>query len=277
MVDDFLTIPEAPNYEINSEFVVRNKRTGRILKPQKAKNGSIYYNIRRPDHSNYRRAIKSLRRAAQAPFIDDFLTIPEAPNYEINSEFVVRNKKTGRILKQQKDKWGYPCYSMSRPDHSAYCRSPKFLRRVALAANNKRSTYEPIPSLDNRYEINACGKVRNIKTKQVIKPKCNGKLICGQIGTGNYFCRAIADLLWEVHGIIKKRRFRPCPCSCYHTSSLRQDAIHFPHMAACARFLAPKVYLSFKTVKQYLCKRPPQIGEWKIIYGDDLNGSVLDL
>lgn len=30
---------------------------------------------------------------------DNFLTIPDAPNYEINSDCVVRNKKTGKILK----------------------------------------------------------------------------------------------------------------------------------------------------------------------------------
>lgn len=32
-MDEFKIIPDAPNYEINREGVVRNRKTGRILKP----------------------------------------------------------------------------------------------------------------------------------------------------------------------------------------------------------------------------------------------------
>lgn len=39
---------------------------------------------------------------------DDFLTIPDAPNYEINSEFVCRNKNTGEIFKLETDMTAHP-------------------------------------------------------------------------------------------------------------------------------------------------------------------------
>lgn len=159
---------------------------------------------------------------------------------------------------------------MRRPDGRLYHRSPEFLLRVAKAAAGSDS-YLPIPSLNNRYEINNRGTVRNVRTKQVIKTKSNGKSICVQMGgKGHYHTRAIADLLWEVHGIIKKRRFRPCPCSCYRTSSLSPNSrLSFPCLKACARYIADKDGKSFNPVYVELQRRAEVIGDWKIIYGGD--------
>lgn len=234
MAKEFVTIPVVPKHKTNSRDIVRVK---------------IQYVIK--------------------PF-EDFLTIPEAPRYEINSQLIVRVIKTKHVLKLQKRGKNCSDYYSLLVDWKK-CRlkrTPKALRRQALAASEP-STFEPIPSLDYRYEIDNRGRVRNAKTKQRIKQKDDGKYVSIEISHAKFICCSIADLLWEVHGIIKKRRFRPCPCSCYHTSSLSQGALSFPHMAACARFLAPKLYLGFRTVKNYLCQRKPQIGDWKIIYGGD--------
>lgn len=202
-----------------------------------------------------------------------FFTIPDAPDYEISTfHYIVRNKKTGAVLKLQKAKHGGVCYSMRRPDGRSYHRSPEFLLRVAKAAAVS-NRYLPIPSLDNRYEINERGTVRNVRTKQVIKTKSNGKSICVQMGgkgQGHYHNRAIADLLWEVHGIIKTRRYRPCPCSCYRTSSLSPNSrLTFTNLKACARYIADKDGKSFRSVYVELMRRAAVIGDWKIIYGGD--------
>lgn len=202
--------------------------------------------------------------------IEDFLTIPTAPRYEINSQLIVRVIKTKHVLKlQPRGKTTSAHYSL-RVDGKKFIiqGTPKALWRQALAAS-KPSTFEPIPSLDNRYEIDTRGRIRNVRTKQVLKRNCGKNAVSIEISRDKFIYCNIADLLWEVHGIIEERRRKYCPCSCYHTSSLRQGVLSFTSMAACARFLAPKVYLGFNTVKNYLCERKPQIGDWKIIYGGD--------
>ena len=51
---------------------------------------------------------KTGRVATARPRSNDFLTIPQAPNYEINSQGHVRNKSTGLILKWTPSKYGTP-------------------------------------------------------------------------------------------------------------------------------------------------------------------------
>lgn len=198
----------------------------------------------------------------------NWLTIPNAPNYEINAKLQCRNKKTGYVMKKHKDKRGHPYYSL-RIDGSRRCfqRSPKFLYRLAKDAVTD-SSYEPIPSLDNRYEIDEHGHVRNARTKLPIKPKISGtaKHFCFQMGKHEYVSKALSDLLWEAHGVIKKRRFKPCPASCEN----EHGKYFFGNMKACARFLEPKVYFSWRTIyDKYLTRRKENVFGWKITYLDN--------
>lgn len=62
MKNNFLPIPDAPNYEVNSQGLVRNIRTGKILKPYKCKNHSVP-SIHIPKY-NIRWTAESLRRQA---------------------------------------------------------------------------------------------------------------------------------------------------------------------------------------------------------------------
>lgn len=167
---------------------------------------------------------------------NDFLTIPDAPNYEINSELICRNKKYGRLMTAYKDKCGTRTFGLSI-NGKIKSRSAKSWRRIAKAAAAMPDTFIPIPSLNGRYEINHIGTVRNAKTKTIIKPysRCRSIPLC--IGKKK-FVRAIADLLWEAHGKIIKRRFRPCPCSAESKSGKK----FFDNLTQCARFLAPKVF-----------------------------------
>ena len=193
---------------------------------------------------------------------NDFLPIPDAPNYEINSQLICRNRKTKRKLKLFVVPNRHSYYSMRPPGWKhTLKRSPQHLRAQAVNATHNH-TYEPIPSLDYRYEIDERGNVRNTATKHVIAPKDNGKCVAVRDSNRKYICVCIADLLWEVHGRIIKRRFRPCPCSAENNHGKH----FFQNMAECARFLAPKVFLGVKTLKGYLGKRKSTIGEWKITY-----------
>ncbi|MBQ3337532.1 MAG: hypothetical protein IJG80_09030 [Selenomonadaceae bacterium] len=190
---------------------------------------------------------------------DDFLTIP-GTNYEINSKLICRNKKTGHILKSYMDKCGARCFNLL-VDGKPKSRSAEYWRRFAVDAVTSH-TFMPIPSLGGRYEINLTGVVRNARTKKIIKPYPNKWVVQLCMGRGKKNTRAIRNLLWEVHGKIIKRRFQPCPCSAENNTG----KFFFENLACCARFLAPKVFYTVDTVRVYLYRRDPAIGEWKITY-----------
>lgn len=196
--------------------------------------------------------------------IENFLPIPDAPNYEINSKLVCRNIKTKHPLKLHSRKGKAPYYSLRNKEKTKFAikRSPKSLRRQAVAAAQV-DTFEPIPSVGGKYEINNRGVVRNAKSKQIIKRKGHDQCVGLQLDGRTFVTRAIKDLLWEVHGIIKPRRFRPAPCSAEHPYFGR---FFFENKKACARFLAPKIFLTVSTVANHLYKRDKIIYGWTINY-----------
>lgn len=166
--------------------------------------------------------------------IENFLTMPDAPNYEITSRGVCRNKNTGQVLKLVNGSHGSKYYSLHvTGQRTCIKRSPKLLRMQAVTATWAKEEFIPIPSLDYKYEISQHGIVRNAQTGRILKLKLGGKCVNLRDGNGKYISRSVADMLWEAHGKIKARRFRKQPCSCEN-----QHGKHFfPHMAACARFL----------------------------------------
>lgn len=192
---------------------------------------------------------------------DDFLTIPDAPNYEINSELICRNKKTGHVLKVHRSNRGYCSYNLY-VDGTPITRSPLAFRRLALS-DPTAATFAPIPSLDYRYEINRAGTVRNAKSKRIVKTTAHSKKsIVFRDANRNFICRHIDELLWEVYG----KKFKPYnpPCPCVAENNHRRFS--FPSLHACARFLADKLFYTESHIARKLCKRPSVIGEWKISY-----------
>ena len=192
------------------------------------------------------------------------MPIPDAPNYEINSDLICRNIKTKQPLTLQTRKNKAPYYSLRNKDKTKFTikRSPKLLRRQAVAAAQP-NTFEPIPSTAGKYEINNRGVVRNAKSKHVIKSKCNGALVCLQMSKHNFSSRSVKDLLWEVHGIIKPRRFRPRPCSAQNPN---YGYFKFENMNDCASFLAQKIFFTRNTIYNHLVKREQNIFGWTINY-----------
>lgn len=194
---------------------------------------------------------------------ENFLTIPDAPRYEINSQLICRVKATGQVLKLQNDCKNFRHYSLRRPDkRGTFKRSPKTLRAQAVEAANPKASFEPIPSLGYKYEIDNRGNVRNATSKQLLKPKAQGKSVEIRLGDRRYVSLSIADLLWEVHGIVKENRFRPVPCAAEN----KRGKFFFPNLMACARFLAPKCFFSVKTVAGYLYRRAKALAEWTVTY-----------
>lgn len=136
---------------------------------------------------------------------ENFLTIPDAPRYEINSDLICRVKATGRILTLQNDYKNFRHYSLRRPDkRGTFKRSPGTLRRQAVEFAKPQKTFLPIPSTGSKYEINTRGVVRNARSKKILKRKGHGKCVELWFSGRKAVNRCVADLLWEVHGIIKK-------------------------------------------------------------------------
>lgn len=192
---------------------------------------------------------------------DDFLIIPDAPNYEINSELICRNKKSGRILTLKscsKNNRRYSIYLKNQIRSTT--RSARVLRAQAVAAVSS-STFEPILSLNGKYEINIRGVVRNARTKKIIKPH---RRSIGLFNDNHVRIRiSVADLLWETHGgIIPVFDNKPISCAVENN----QGKHFFKSLKDAARFLAPKVLFAFNTVSDYLCKRKTEICGWKITY-----------
>ena len=202
---------------------------------------------------------------------DDFLTIPDAPNYEINSELICRNKTTGYLLKLSSlIKFGKKSvYRLYQPDKNVIARTPDTLRRQAeAAASNMKWT--PVPSLSYRYETNQFGQLRNIQTKYVLR-----RDNCNRYGVridGKMFYPSARGLIWEVYGII------PPP-----TSSLARPCVlvkgnqilHFNSQNAAAKFLAEKLFYSKSTIVAALRTRPREISGWTVRYIED-EGTVGD-
>lgn len=197
---------------------------------------------------------------------ENFLTIPDAPRYEINSDLICRVKATGQILTLQIDYKNFCYYSLRRPD-KLWCikRSPKTLRRQAVEAAKLQKQFLPIPSTGGRYEISLKGVVRNARLKQILKRKGKGKCIELWFSGRKSIMRCVADLLWEVHGIIKKRRFRPVRVSVEN----RHGKFFFQNMKSCARFLVDKIRYSFSKIYRLIFTRKPVVGDWTVTYLDE--------
>lgn len=192
---------------------------------------------------------------------NDFLTIPDAPNYEINSELIVRNKKTGRILSPYCDVRGHKRTIVNLfIDGTRTSRSIKLLRKQAVEADKLCSSFVPIFSAP-LYEINRNGSVRNKRTKKILKPLKGRKAKSVNLYIDGVQTRcAISKLLFETFGIVKKGIRVPL------FISKGNQRFYFDTLSAAARFLMPRLFLSFHAVYKYFTQRKADIYGWRINY-----------
>lgn len=187
---------------------------------------------------------------------ENFLTIPDAPNYEVNSDLIVRNKKTGRIIKPQYDgRIAVQLHNCKRIQ-----KQPHTFRRLAKAALDKREWF-PVPSLNYLYELNKHGLLRRIKSKRLLK--LNNKL-CYHISiNGKGLKVSRSSLLWEVFG----KTF--CSSLPVPTTLIKDRRVyHFPSLNQAILFLAPKINYSYGRINDIFKNRLTNFCGWKISYGD---------
>ena len=186
-----------------------------------------------------------------------FKTIPDAPNYEINFQGEIRNKTTGNFLQSNSPK--VTLYNNGR----CIFRSRKKLCRILFAEISTytlKKDWQPVPSLNCKYELNSDGVLRNAKTKRLLKRyypyayavKINGKVV--------YL--SVRSLLWEVHGIIRPSTPKAVPVTVYHNGQRH----YFPTKKDTAKFLSSKIFLSVSTINSMLCNRKTDICGWRITY-----------
>lgn len=185
---------------------------------------------------------------------ENFLPIPDAPNYEVNSQFLVRNKKTGRILKTSRGKVFF------RDGNKAVSRLTVTLRHQAVAAA-EGGHWEPVPTLGYRYEINIHGKLRNAKTKKLLKVRYRSYYDVCVDGKAKRI--SIKNLLWETHGIIPTRHKRT-PISI--VAECNGVKMYFKTIAALAKYLAPKIFYAVSTLKTHFAARIKSLAGWTFTY-----------
>ena len=201
---------------------------------------------------------------------DDFLTIPDAPNYEINSQLMVRNKKTGRLLKIRQDdyknKKGYYCLCIKGKPKSYKAET---LRLLAVEFNSARlgEKWVKIPSLNYLYEMTPNGTLRNAKTKRITKKYLIGKQFYYHLSINRKAVnRSLKKLLWETHGEIYIGRHKIAV-----TLTKNNQIYNFDSLAAAGRFLTNRVHYAFSTISSFFTKRIAEICGWHITYHEENN------
>ena len=193
---------------------------------------------------------------------EDFLPIPAAPSYEVNSKFQVRNIKTGRILKPY---LGYIVIHKFK-----IRRKVETLRQQAVTAEkerDKKTQWEEIPGYIGLYEINTRGLVRNVKTKRILKTCQRGKsksVALFKNDTGKRFL--VSSLLWEVHGKIPRKRYVK---TCSVTIRKNGEGRHFLLIKECAEFLSKREKITADYVRKVLGKRIETFRGWQISYREN--------
>ncbi|MBQ7704495.1 MAG: hypothetical protein IJT73_03575 [Selenomonadaceae bacterium] len=192
------------------------------------------------------------------PEISTYLTIPYAPNYEINGKLNVRNKKRGKKLKNQK---GVVNLFVNGK------KMVRSLRQLYMAAIDgyydvyDNNQWSPCSLLKGRYEINGKGELRNVKTKYKLKLGKDRRYTVRI--DGQQICILLQDLLLDVFGIIyKKARNAP------RAVILRKDSFaqYFTSLNAAAHWLSNKIHYAPNTLRTYMSKKQKELFGWQIEY-----------
>lgn len=193
----------------------------------------------------------------------DYLTIPDAPNYEINGYFKVRNKQTGKFKKKFKSK-GYNNFLVTLiVADKQIKRTLKNWYRQAKEYFLGDEDWALVPSLQNKYELNWKGQLRNATTKINMKVRN----IDGNIGYRPFLnkkriWRSQKSLLNEVFGKNLKRKCPPVRCIVSKENVMN----FFPTIEKAVKFLSSKVYRREGTITKKMYRRQSEIYGWQITY-----------
>lgn len=216
---------------------------------------------------NRRYAKKSQQVSApKADKCNDWLTIPDAPNYEINSALQVRNKKTGHLMKRHNvPECISPCYQV-RANNKYVMRIAQSFRQQAEAAVSTQEWY-PVPSLNNLYEFNQQNQLRNAATKKLLKKQKGNEGYCVHLRSRNIRVSvSITKLRWEIFGVLPPKKtgiHKPVIISRGRTTR------HCASFLDAAKFIANAEFYSVAQIQSLLSKRRTEIYGWRINYLED--------
>lgn len=195
-----------------------------------------------------------------------FITIPDAPNYEINGYFKIRNKKTGRFVKGRSKHNANERGSVLITDINKRQRSfgvIKLYRRAVAAAFNEDGEWALIGIVNNLYEMNLDGVVRNVETKKILKPQegRGGKYYNLRFG-GKTTRVCLKRLFNSAFDMEYKLRPQKIPVL------VRKDGLvyYFETIRAASQFLASKVFYIPHSIGRLMGRREKNIYGYEITY-----------
>lgn len=196
----------------------------------------------------------------------DFLTIPDAPNYEINGYFKVRNKKTGKILSNKKRVNRNIIVTTVFANGRQIKRNVETFYRQAVDALKIKvdgNEWGRITSYGDKYEMNWNGEVRNRFTKIKLKPISTKGFKGYALAVNNQCFRVhIGKLFEEVFGRLFHKKSKPVPVTIQKANYSR----YFKTMTEAIKFISSKVFYCFDYVRKKFSKREPIIFGYKVTY-----------
>lgn len=191
---------------------------------------------------------------------EDFHTIPNFPNYEINRLGVVRNKTNGYNLKVRRN--GNCRDTTLYKDGRPHDISVEKLLRLVFRKGISTGKTAPIPGFPD-YVISCAGVVwSNLSHKKLVQVNGSVSLVNPRTKQRRKF--AVNNLLFLVFGKIRSK-FLPTPV----TLCRKGRQIYFETKTQAARWLAETCYYSAATMADYLGDRRPVICGWQVNYFDD--------
>ena len=133
-----------------------------------------------------------------------------------------------------------------------------------------KNEWLPVPSLNYRYEVDPRGRLRNAKTKKCLRASARGAYHAYCVSVcGKKMSVSVKSLLWEVHGIVPKKRRNKIPV----TIKKGTDALYFESLKKAAKYLATLIHYSSGQIVTFFAKRSADICGWQITYHlpDDLS------
>ncbi|MBQ7705369.1 MAG: hypothetical protein IJT73_08100 [Selenomonadaceae bacterium] len=117
--------------------------------------------------------------------------------------------------------------------------------------------------LENKYEANLSGEVRNAKTKKFITPKKHNDCIYFNLTlNGKRTSVSVGKILYEVFGTPYRKGNRPV------NVMIRKDGLSykFESMVQAAKFLQGKIFYSQRQLLRFMNERKKDICGWQVEY-----------
>lgn len=195
-----------------------------------------------------------------------FLTVPCAPNYEINGFYKVRNKKTGKMKKNSKPTHtNSPCVNLYYNGKMISRTAENFYRYAldAYLSASPNAGWATCNFLENAYEATNIGEVRNAKTKKILTPQMRGQGVFYNLTlNGKRASVSVGKILYEVFGTPYRKSQSPV------SVMLQKDGLsyRFDSIAQAAKFLQDKVFYSQHCLKRFMTARQKDICGWQVDY-----------